>query len=261
MTTAMHGPRVVPVDRAVLGRYLDGCLADGDRRVRYLVTQDGTAQLYLTVHDLTDRTTRITFERLPSRPRTGRNVTPSDVHPQIIECTSLNARWSGVTVPTTVVPDVLRRWMALEAAEREQRTRPQPPLTEEQKAAAFRRAPLPIPVEGVHEIGGRIVKVVRAVHGSGRLYAMALDPVTGRYDREPGLVDQTSKATLLAHEDAAYFGRLYGRCVVCGATLTDPESVAAGIGPVCVSYFGMTRAEWLLEHGNPDQTPPHAIPA
>jgi len=28
-------------------------------------------------------------------------------------------------------------------------------------------------------------------------------------------------------------GRTIGRCRVCGRTLTDPESVALGIGPVC----------------------------
>lgn len=37
----------------------------------------------------------------------------------------------------------------------------------------------------------------------------------------------------LTLEQAQEFGRLYGVCGICGATLTDETSIAAGIGPVC----------------------------
>jgi len=37
----------------------------------------------------------------------------------------------------------------------------------------------------------------------------------------------------LTVEQAAKLGRLHGVCVVCGRVLSDPESVEAGIGPVC----------------------------
>lgn len=37
----------------------------------------------------------------------------------------------------------------------------------------------------------------------------------------------------LTQEEAAAFGKTHGFCVCCGRLLTDPESVAAGIGPVC----------------------------
>lgn len=46
-------------------------------------------------------------------------------------------------------------------------------------------------------------------------------------------------ATLSSPRDAAVeFGRLTGSCSCCGRELTDPTSVAAGIGPVCASRFG-----------------------
>lgn len=49
-----------------------------------------------------------------------------------------------------------------------------------------------------------------------------------------GLLD-----ALLADPKAAAveYGHRTGSCCVCGRTLTDPESVAAGIGPVCASKF------------------------
>lgn len=44
---------------------------------------------------------------------------------------------------------------------------------------------------------------------------------------------------LLTSDDATSFGKAYaresGNCYVCGRTLTTPESIDAGIGPVCAS--------------------------
>lgn len=37
---------------------------------------------------------------------------------------------------------------------------------------------------------------------------------------------------------ALSFGRRTGRCSVCSRTLTDPKSIAAGIGPICAERFG-----------------------
>lgn len=37
---------------------------------------------------------------------------------------------------------------------------------------------------------------------------------------------------------AVEHGRLTGNCAICGRALTDPESVARGIGPVCAERFG-----------------------
>jgi hypothetical protein len=41
----------------------------------------------------------------------------------------------------------------------------------------------------------------------------------------------------MSMEQAAQQGKMMGFCIRCGATLTDPESVAAGIGPVCKNYW------------------------
>jgi hypothetical protein len=38
-------------------------------------------------------------------------------------------------------------------------------------------------------------------------------------------------------EQAKEYGSLYGTCCNCGRTLTDEQSIAAGIGPICASKF------------------------
>lgn len=53
----------------------------------------------------------------------------------------------------------------------------------------------------------------------------------------PGAVRRLSASTRISLEEAKEFGHLYGTCIVCGRTLTNPDSVAAGIGPVCAARF------------------------
>ena len=77
-----------------------------------------------------------------------------------------------------------------------------------------------------------------AVHGSGKPYAKLLDTATGNFDYSPGLVNEVrASGTRLTLERAKELGHLYGRCIRCGATLTDEGSIAAGIGPVCATKF------------------------
>lgn len=40
-------------------------------------------------------------------------------------------------------------------------------------------------------------------------------------------------------EAAMKYGKATGSCSCCGRTLTDPKSIAAGIGPICASNFGL----------------------
>lgn len=48
------------------------------------------------------------------------------------------------------------------------------------------------------------------------------------------LVEELEANPLVA---AIKYGRLSGRCCSCGRDLTDPESIANGIGPVCATKF------------------------
>lgn len=88
--------------------------------------------------------------------------------------------------------------------------------------------------DGIYVLGAAVVKVQHAVHGSGRQYAKQLDPETGKFEFVSGLVNQVrAHGRKMTMADAEQFGAVYGRCSVCGRTLTDEDSVANGIGPVC----------------------------
>lgn len=104
------------------------------------------------------------------------------------------------------------------------------------------------PPEGIHLLDGVIYKVQVAVHGSGQLYAKVLTEPSYGTDYQAGVYDskwtfeylgrkgafwKLSESTLMTLEQAKEFGKLYGMCCVCGATLTDERSIEAGIGPVC----------------------------
>lgn len=107
------------------------------------------------------------------------------------------------------------------------------------------------PPEGIHFLPsegerGTVLKVQRAVHGSGKLYAKRLvpPPPGGNardgewvYEGRNGAFRSLSEDTLMTLEDAQEYGHLYGVCCRCGALLTDEQSIADGIGPVCKTRF------------------------
>jgi len=54
------------------------------------------------------------------------------------------------------------------------------------------------------------------------------------FDYEGGAIYRLQASNRLTLAQAKEFGVLYGTCCVCGALLTDPKSIAQGIGPVCI---------------------------
>lgn len=95
-----------------------------------------------------------------------------------------------------------------------------------------------LPGIDVNDPAFRIVKVQHAVHGSGNQYAKELNVGTGKFEYVAGLISKVrAEGTNLSLERARELGQLYGICVRCGATLTDEDSIAAGIGPVCATKF------------------------
>jgi hypothetical protein len=85
--------------------------------------------------------------------------------------------------------------------------------------------------EGMYWHDGNPVRVVRSE--SGRLYAKEL--LDGSFTYAPNLIRKIDAAARMTAEQAAAYGRATGRCACCGRELTDPASVARGVGPVCES--------------------------
>ncbi len=93
---------------------------------------------------------------------------------------------------------------------------------------------------GYYAADGTIYKV-RPTKDGERRYAMSLMVTEGRgkwtYEQGAlGLIRKVGES--LTIEEAAQFGHLHGCCAICGATLTNPDSVQRGIGPVCATKIG-----------------------
>jgi hypothetical protein len=100
-----------------------------------------------------------------------------------------------------------------------------------------RRASIERPTQvGAYKKDGTFYQV-RKSQTSGRLYAKVFDPVPLEFVYDADAINQISDADRMSLEEAMRFGVQYGICVHCGASLTDPESIARGIGPVCAKRF------------------------
>lgn len=67
---------------------------------------------------------------------------------------------------------------------------------------------------------------------SGYLFAKKLQQ-DGTWVGVPGAANKLRPETKMTLEQAKHYGKMYGMCMACGRTLTDEDSIAAGIGPVC----------------------------
>ena len=78
--------------------------------------------------------------------------------------------------------------------------------------------------------GGKLYKV-QLSKTSGLPYAKA--DVEGRWEYQAGAIYSLCAADRLTLEQAKAIGKETGVCVMCSRELTDPVSIAGGIGPVC----------------------------
>lgn len=106
--------------------------------------------------------------------------------------------------------------------------------------AIAKAAPLP---EGYYVKGADVYKV--RVSKSGNPYATILTTVytesgaaKGKWEYVPGAIGTLTADDAITVEQAAEYGHLHGFCAICGKTLTDPDSVKRGIGPVCAENIG-----------------------
>lgn len=65
----------------------------------------------------------------------------------------------------------------------------------------------------------------------------ACKKVKASWKYEQGAMKNFQKFVRMTVEQAAEFGHKFGVCMCCGRTLTNPESIARGIGPICAEGF------------------------
>jgi len=79
--------------------------------------------------------------------------------------------------------------------------------------------------------------IIRVYRGqSGRMLAKSIDG-NGAFTFLGLAIKYVKADQKITRERAAEFGQQTGVCCMCGRDLTDPESVAAGIGPICSGKF------------------------
>lgn len=121
--------------------------------------------------------------------------------------------------------------LKLEIEKAKQEARKNAPATAKREAAQ----------DGYYVHGDTFVCVKWNRAGTGQ-YATVWDGSSWEYDgRESRKLVADVKAGKLSPmtpEDAKRFGDLYGTCFKCSRTLTDPESIAQGYGPVCAGKMG-----------------------
>lgn len=91
------------------------------------------------------------------------------------------------------------------------------------------------PKAGMYRDGDRILRVYLGQQ-SGRMLVKELVEESGEFSYEyrgAAAYKLPKTATPLPLEEAKRFGKMTGTCCVCARRLDNPESVDAGIGPVC----------------------------
>lgn len=89
--------------------------------------------------------------------------------------------------------------------------------------------------EGFYRVGTKTIMVYTTQNG--RLAGKVLNSA-GKYVYMAGLVQEASVGHRLTAEEAAEYGKVHSRCIVCCRALTDAPSLEAGYGKVCASKHG-----------------------
>lgn len=79
---------------------------------------------------------------------------------------------------------------------------------------------------------GEVFRVQRS-RESGNLYAKRLNLIGGGFEYVAGAIRSIRATDRMTLADAMALGVATGVCCVCGRELSDSDSVARGIGPVC----------------------------
>lgn len=90
--------------------------------------------------------------------------------------------------------------------------------------------------EGIYELDGAVYRV-KWNKSHTRRYAEQMTGKTGRWVYAKGVIAQLRPEHKVSLDRAKEYGQTTGICMMCGRLLTNPTSVAEGIGPICAGRF------------------------
>lgn len=90
----------------------------------------------------------------------------------------------------------------------------------------------------VHFVDGEYFRV-HIAQNSGRLYACVWDEELGSFEYVTGMIGKLNNGNKVTAEQAAAFGKMYGRCCYCSRAIDTPESTEVGYGPICARKQGL----------------------
>lgn len=88
---------------------------------------------------------------------------------------------------------------------------------------------------GVYKYNDKVYRVAKARTSNARY---AYEWKNRSWDYAGGVIFDLKPEHRMTLEQVAEFGIQTGMCAICGRTLTDPDSVAKGIGPICEQKYG-----------------------
>lgn len=93
------------------------------------------------------------------------------------------------------------------------------------------------PVPGFYTDNETFFEVIESKAGKHYAKKFEVGSKSGKWVYAPGAIKSYADWTKVSLSDAADFGLAHGYCFACGRLLTNPESVAKGIGPICANKF------------------------
>lgn len=99
--------------------------------------------------------------------------------------------------------------------------------------------PAYVPPMGSYLVGGVVYTLKQSKYKTNvAMYADGDYYGTVGWPKANKVVDEHLNTADKAHAAVIAYAKATGKCGVCHKTLTDPESIAAGIGPICAKKYG-----------------------
>lgn len=98
----------------------------------------------------------------------------------------------------------------------------------------YRKSEAPATATGFYAKDGNVYKV--KISQNDRPYALKLE--SGSWEYASGVAYKLTDEHKLTLEEAKKYGQETGVCCMCGRVLTNENSIAEGLGPICAGKFG-----------------------